>query len=255
MLSDKKIKKELNKELRPTISVEQFCLDAGITFEVQQPTKPIICKRLLAKVFLPIASVAAVGVCVALPIALGRNSDGGNKVANEPKYGENEVVYQLTDFDSIYAEENVIMYNQSYVFREGTVNVITPIDSDVILGYRVSDVIYAEVIDGIPNFAFMFDYLIRCYSGYTIDRTEVYSNTDKSYTQNNIGFSYCIVDNINGSDAYVTFKYGKYDYFVHVRSYGNITEITEDNIQLFLQKAFTEEKQNDEAVGGRKIDS
>lgn len=252
MLSDREIKKKLDEELKPDITSDRFCMNAGITFEAQPEVKQKSKWGWLTKVFAPIASVAAVALCIVLPITLR----GDDESSDLPKYGENEVVYSMIDIENVYAEENFFMYNQSFVYEEGVAYKITPTDTDMRLGYRISDVIYADASDSdMPNFAFEFDYLIRCYDGYTISSAEVYSNTDKSYSQSGISFNYSIISDKLGNFAYISFEYKKYDYYIHVRSFGDITEINEDNVQLFIQKAFAEEKQNDEAVIGRQVDS
>ena len=251
MLSDREIKKKLDEELKPDITSDRFCMDAGITFEAQPEAKQKSKWGLLTKVFVPIASVAAITLCIVLPITLADNDEPSDL----PKYGENEVSYSVTGIENLYAEKNIVMYNHNFVLQDETAFLITPTDSDKKLGYRISDVIYAEVIDGIPSFAFTFDYLIRCYDGYTISSSEVYSNSDRTYTFNGITFRYCIINAAISNDAYLSFDFGKYDYYIHVRSYGDITEINDDSVQLFLRKAFAEEKQKDEAVIGREIDS
>ena len=251
MLSDRKIKKLINKELKPTVSAVQFCLDAGITFDVQKTTKEVNRKSWFAKVFLPIASVTAVCLSIVLPLTLVGN--GGT--VDQPKYGENDVEYEKTVMENLYADEQIKMFNKAYVQREGTPYLITPRNGNMKLGYNISDIIYAEVIDGVPSFAVTFDYLIKCYDGYTISSVEFNSNMDKIYTQNDISFSYSIVENSKCRNAYITFKYKKSDYYIHVRNYGQITEICDDSVQLFLRKAFSEEKQSDEIISGRQIDS
>lgn len=249
MFKDRKIKKMIDEEMKPTVSAEQFCLDAGITFENKEIPKRETGRKWF-RLFLPIATVAVVCLSIALPLSLS----GGDSF-NRPKYGENDIQYEMTGIEKLYADESVIMFNQSYVQIEGTQYVITPLDSSMKLGYKVSDVTYAEIIDGTPTFVVTFDYLIRCYEGYTISSAEVYSNMDRVYTLNDFSFNYCIVENSASSIAYVTFKNNKYDYYIDIRSYCEITEINDDSVQLFLRKAFVEEKQKDETVNGRQVDS
>ncbi|MBD5131286.1 MAG: hypothetical protein HDT28_01635 [Clostridiales bacterium] len=251
MLGDRKIKKQLDKELKPTISAERFCSEIGLSFVTQDTPKQHSGKNLLAKVFLPIASVAAVCLCIVLPLTLGKEDEPDDQL----KYGESDAVYVITEIESIYSDENILIFNQSYVQMVGASYLINPIDSDTKLGYRISEVLYAEAVDGVPSFAVTFDFLVRCYEGYTINSTDLYSNADKVFTQNGISFNYCIIGGNQNPNAYICFKYGTYDYFIQLSSYGPFTEINDDSVQLFIRKAFMEETQKNEAVSGRKVDS
>lgn len=252
MLNDRKIKRKLNNELKPTVSADRFCSDAGISFESVEKPEQRFGRKWLPKVFLPIAAAAAVCLCIVLPLTLSGRDESPNDII---KYGENDVVYNRTTIEKIFADEQALMFNQTYVLQVGTTHLITPIEDSTILGYRISEVVFAEIIDGVPSFALMFDYLVRCYDGYTITGADIYSKTDSAFTQNGISFNYCIIGENESQEAYIYFECGKYDYYIHLCGYGQITEINDDSVRLFLQKAFTEEKQNDEAVSRRKVDS
>ena len=251
MLSDKKIKKQLDNELKPTISADQFCAEAGITFEAQDTHKQKRSTKWAAKVFLPLASAAVISLCIALPITLRREPEDISQI----KYGENDTVYKTIEIDTLFADEHIVMFNRSYMQQEGTTYLISPIDSDMTLGYKISNIIYAEIVNETPSFAFSIDYLVRCYDGYMVHSTDIYSNLDYVCTYSGIDFNYSVIGNNRSKSAYITFAYEEYDYYIQLNSYGQFTQINEDSVQLFLQKAFSEEKQSDEAVNGRQVDT
>lgn len=240
MKTDKKIKKALQKDLRPKKSFDAFCADNDITVEAKSaPRAKTFSWKKLA---IPLAAVAAV-LCVVLPITLARGGDGGSTTPSfGTQYNVGNEVTKIVDFTELKSDPDLVLYNTDYEQSNSYSAYLCAEEDDLLLAYIVKNVIYGGQIDG-TLYAYTFDFLARCYDGYAESYSLVldwYKHNGEAYVCNGVRYYYGIVNGQDGTSAVICYENGKYDYFVRMRTLNIGFELNQTAVKSFIDIAFGE---------------
>ena len=235
IFTDGKIKKALQKELRPKKPFDDFCAENGIVVE----SKPTRKTGLWKKIFFPIAAVAAV-LCVVLPITLtnGGGSPASSSVGN--RYNVGNEITKVVDFSVLKSDPDLVLYNTDYEQYNSYSAYLCSAENDILLAYVVKNVVYGGQIDG-TLYAYTFDFLARCYDGYAQDYTQAldwYKQNGAAYILDGVGYYYGVVSGSDGESAVICYENGKYDYFIRMRLAVGGATIKDSTVKDFITLAF-----------------
>lgn len=181
---------------------------------------------------------AAAGVILCLAVTLPIIFWGGAKSTpiSEEKLYTDEITSIRVTKEIVYGINGLLLFKYDQIFGEpASVTIDFATEDNLILGYSLSECLIV-LSDG--ENAFIVDYRIRTHKGYNFIYHEHYygeqSFIDNSFTLHNIEVSYGIKSNLFEPSAYICFSYNNCDYFLAVRSFENVTEITADNLKNLL---------------------
>lgn len=216
MFEDRKIRKALEEEMKPSKSFEQFCLENGLNYvPAAKPAPKKTCRHL--KWILPtVAGVIAILVCgIFLPMFISPvkyySADAVERVnISQEEFSESEVAAVL---DLKGAQTN----NVSKVFSKET--------KKRFLAYELHELVYET-----SEFSYEMSLVVRVYKGYLFSYYKNYENLEQSLMENEIIVSYHVEDEI----AYIKFKEGKAEYFITLNGDG-ATVINEESVESFIR--------------------
>lgn len=250
MFKDKKIKSAINNELKAQklATFEEFCESNGYRIEPDQKPRRVV--ALWKKVVFPTAAVAAVALCVALPITLANSGGGSEKPTHGITYNVGHEITKKVEFSELMRDAELVLYNTEYE-RSQSYSAFLCADNDMtfVLAYLVKNVVYGGMIDD-TLYAYQFDFLARCYDGYAETYTavlEYYKRNGEKLDCGDVEYYYGITDSADGQSAVICYENGKYDYFIRLRLLSVGTSLTEDRVEDFIKIAFTEDVTHVEA--------
>ncbi len=219
-MTDRKIKKSINRELSPEISFTEFCDRQGI--HIPAPTEQKEPKRSRTEHFALIAAAATVVVtmAIALPIVFD-SEDGGDKVR-----------YTVVSPEEV-KKDGVFLFNQEYVqscpdfyrYYSG---------GDDAIGYRVNDVVYGEEASDV----YKFDYLVKLSDSFEFKEQEI--ELQFAFTKNGVRYEYTLNADYGDGTTVTQIKFGKGDdeYFVFLREHNGSGGFDIIGVQNFIELAF-----------------
>ena len=216
MFEDRKIRKALEEEMKPSKSFEQFCLENGLNYvPAAKPAPKKTCRHL--KWILPtVAGVIAILVCgIFLPMFISPvkyySADAVERVnISQEEFSESKVAAVL---DLKGAQTN----NVSKVFSKET--------KKRFLAYELHELVYET-----SEFSCKMSLVIRVYKGYLFIDYNRFNDPVYEMNENNITILYSIKDQI----AYIKFKEGKAEYFITLNGHG-ATVINEESVESFIR--------------------
>lgn len=238
MFKDRKLKKYFKKEMKPDISFETFCKQNNIPLEQnwkdkEQKGDVIARSHNALKIWLPILALFVIAICIIIPYYLSI------KTPFEPKrYGEEDVSGYNTTIDQVKTSSDIKLFDLNKTEEIGSIYIVKPNDDDkLILSYMFDEVILGFSSDK-QFYAYKFSYIVRTYDNYFFMGCDNFLNFSKNTVSNDINFSYKIVNGVANATAYLFFEKNNYDYFLTLKSFGGITEITNETVEAFITNAF-----------------
>ena len=146
---------------------------------------------------------------------------------------------KILDIDEIYdLPENLLLFNIDYIDEYMNIEKDILLEDGTVISYLISgcDVIIEE-----SGVAFTIDYRICLCDNYEFSGYTDYpkSEGDNFLTINGTDVYYIIeempiIAGETENQAYLTFIYGEYNYFIKVQNYIEDIDVTEDNLTIFL---------------------
>lgn len=216
MFEDRKIRKALEEEMKPSKSFEQFCLENGLNYVPAAKPAPKKTRKHLKWILPTVAGVIAVLVCgIFLPMFISPvkyySADAVERLnISQEEFSESEVAAVL---DLKGAQTN----NVSKVFSKET--------KKRFLAYELHELVYETT-----EFSYEMSLVIRVYKGYLFIDYIRFNDPVCEMNENNITILYSIKDQI----AYIKFKEGKAEYFITLNGHG-ATVINEESVESFIR--------------------
>ena len=255
MARDKKIKDALRRRVRSDRHFEDFCAQHNIYAAAGRA----VCRR---RFRFPTGAVASFAVVLAavlsvsLPFVFGNTESPSlpspppnieepvdppvtppvTPIEPElPRYSANEVKGTDVTLEQLNSDKDLFLFDFNCVAQYSYLQEVTPLDgTDVRLGYFLATVFYGFEVDG-TLFVFDFDYIVRCYERYDFVGHESFEKLNQEIIFNDISYYYNLKSNVNNNEAYIKFKKGSYEYFLTVREFQDMTEINDENIEVFIK--------------------
>ncbi len=231
MFTDRRIKAHIKSLKTPKTSFADFCEANDI--ELRKPQQKRCAEK--RKFVFPVAVsfILFVGVCLAilLPINIIKSND-------IEKYQENDVTRLPASKEQIMADKDIILFNVGKAEDIGQIfSIVSKQDKNCTLGSTFKNVIYGGMVGG-KIYAYQFNYLVRYNKNYDFKGSELYLGTNIIVEYNDVTFKYNINENDIKPRAYITFAKGKYDYFIEVSTFNNMTELNNANIETYIELLF-----------------
>lgn len=234
MLSNRKIKKMIKKELASPPNTDEFCEACGFEFvEVPQSAPKI--RRWIPTVTMSAAAVAV--VCGCIPLMLPNK--GGNTIP-DVKYGETDVYRTDVSEAEFLTLHDIVLFNMDYMDNYSAIQKVVTVENKAELGYEIKRIEYNFTYDG-ELFAYDFDFLMYSSDRFDFHNKDRYSDLSTVTEIKGTAFRYKTIYNKDGKYALIYFESGEYDYYISLSGYEDLTEIDDESIATFLKKAFGEE--------------
>lgn len=194
-------------------------------------------KRLVLQLATAFASVVLV-VCAILPFVLkgGKGSGGVTTPPNNNKvYSTQDVVTKSIDMET-YLGEGFLFFDESLIWQMARVAMaVAKDDETLVLSY---DITSAVILINDGEYIFDLDLKARVYDEYEFyGITEYIDLSPLPLADKNVAVSYAIVTNAYQCDvATVYFKRNGVDYYLDIRGFEGITDITVDTITVLLSE-------------------
>ena len=230
MARDKKIKDALRRRVRSDRHFEDFCAQHNIYAAAGRA----VCRR---RFRFPTGAVASFAVVLAAVLSVSLPFVFGNtespSLPSPPPNIEEPVDPPVTP-PVIPIEPELPRYSAN-VAQYSYLQEVTPLDgTDLRLGYSLKNVLYGFDFNS-GFFAYDFDYIVRCYERYDFVGHESFEKLNQEIIFNDISYYYNLKSNVNNNEAYIKFKKGSYEYFLTVREFQDMTEINDENIEVFIK--------------------
>lgn len=255
MARDKKFKDALRQRVRADKRFEDFCAQHNIYVTAGRT----VYRRRFRLPAGAVASFAVVLVAVlgaSLPLALNTPDTPSqptqppsievpvdppvtppvNPVEPElPRYSANDVKSTDITLEQLNSDNDLFLFDFNCVAQYSYLQEVTPLDgTDLRLGYSLKNILYGFDFNS-GFFAYDFDYIVRCYERYDFTGHESFEKINKEIIFNDISYYYDLKSNGNSNEAYIKFKKGSYEYFLTVREFQGMTEINDENIEVFIE--------------------
>ncbi len=255
MARDKKFKDALRRRVRADKRFEDFCAQHNIYVTAGRT----VYRRRFRLPAGAVASFAVVLVAVlgaSLPLALNTPDTPSqptqppsievpvdppvtppvNPVEPElPRYSANDVKSTDITLEQLNSDNDLFLFDFNCVELYSYLQEITPLDgTDLRLGYFLASVFYGFEKNS-ELFVYDFDYIVRCYERYDFTDVEIFKDFDHNLTHNDLSYEYKIQQYGADYRALINFKKGKYEYFLIVREFQGMTEINDENIEVFIE--------------------
>lgn len=235
-ISEHKMKKIFKEILKPEKPFEQWAYENGIQLPERKPEKskkPIFVKWV-------VATAASLIICLSiiLPVLLIRNNpDSPTRYTDDNVHTERlESVNNLEDLEDFFKEKKYLFFDFSQVMNYMPVyHDIADDDETLILSYYIENCKISFKNDN--NNGFKVSYRICIYSDYEFLYFLDYTDLENSFNiaEIKINFENKEIENTNAT--YVNFTYNNYFYYFKIE-YAGVTELTEENLQIFLSSLF-----------------
>lgn len=234
MLSNRKIKKMIKKELASPPNVDEFCEACGFEF-VESPKPATKIRRWIPAVSMSAVAVAV--VCGCIPLMLPNN--GGSPIPNI-KYGESDVYRVSVEESEFIALPDIVLFNMDYADNYTAIQKVLTVKNEIELGYEIKRIEYNFIYDD-ELCAYDFDYLMYSDNNFDFHNKDQYVDLNTVIEIKDITFQYKLITSKTGKYALIYFEAGKYDYYISLSGYKSLTEINDASIATFIKKAFGEE--------------
>lgn len=257
MARDKKFKDALRRRVRADKRFEDFCAQHNIYVTAGRT----VYRRRFRLPAGAVASFAVVLVAVlgaSLPLALNTPDTPSqptqppsievpvdppvtppvNPVEPElPRYSANDVKSTDITLEQLNSDNDLFLFDFNCVAQYSYLQEVTPLDgTDLRLGYSLKNILYGFDFNS-GFFAYDFDYIVRCYERFDFATFEDF-NQEQMTNQlelNNIVYDFYLKKSFGSVQAKIKFKKGSYEYFLTVREFQGMTEINDENIEVFIE--------------------
>lgn len=257
MARDKKIKDALRRRVRSDRHFEDFCAQHNIYAAAGRA----VCRR---RFRFPTGAVASFAVVLAavlsvsLPFVFGNTESPSlpspppnieepvdppvtppvTPIEPElPRYSANDVKGTDVTLEQLNSDKDLFLFDFSCVAQYSYLQEVTPLDgTDLRLGYSLKNVLYGFDFNS-GFFAYDFDYIVRCYEKFDFSNYEDFTQEQMTNQVefNNIVYDFYLKKSFNDIQAKIKFKKGSYEYFLTVREFQDMTEINDENIEVFIK--------------------
>ena len=216
MFEDRKIRKALEEEMKPSKSFEQFCLENCLNYvPAAKPAPKKTCRHL--KWILPtVAGVIAILVCgIFLPMFISPVKYYSADAVERVKISQEE--FLESDAAAVLDLKGAQTINVSKVFSKEI--------KKRFLAYEVDNTIYMA-----SEYSYKMSILVRVYKGYLFSNYKNYEERGKETVENDITVLYSIKE----QRAQIKFKVNKNEYFITLNGHG-ATVINEESVESFIR--------------------
>ena len=255
MARDKKIKDALRRRVRSDRHFEDFCAQHNIYAAAGRA----VCRR---RFRFPTGAVASFAVVLAAVLSVSLPFVFGNTESPSlpspppnieepvdppvpppvipiepelPRYSANDVKGTDVTLEQLNSDKDLFLFDFNCVARYSYLQEVTPLDgTDLRLGYSLKNVLYGFDFNS-GFFAYDFDYIVRCYERYDFVDIEMFTSFDHNLIHNDLSYEYKIQQYGADYRSLIKFKKGSYEYFLTVREFQDMTEINDENIEVFIK--------------------
>lgn len=236
MKQDKRLQKTIQQEFEtPKIPFETWCERTGIFSDDAQPAPYAVYefadnvrgksmgngRRKLLSIWSPLLALLVVLLLVITCLS--------PRSSVLPTYGANDTEKQTISLQEITAQSDIYLFDFSKATIEGSASKeILITDPSRVMLYTVSNYLFS-----INDNNFTLTYNIRVYPNYELPHYDTFISLENEAFVHGKQIKYEITG-LSKPVGYAMFSDGKYDYFIEVASYKEVTTVTEDNFLNLL---------------------
>lgn len=219
------MKKLFRKALKTDKPFDVWTKEHGIIQSEKRQNSQTIFKKPIA-VWSCIIAVLIIATAVVLPFILADNS---------PKiYSSQDTVTMFLSLDELYEKESLLLFDSKQILQYDRIGIDFPIENEFLsLSYNLVNCLIATN-DGVNGF--YVDYTIRLYPYYNFYSYEHYSDLTSKFVIGSTEVYYKIKEEVKKSDslAYIKFIYNNLEYFLQVKGFDGVTELSENTLKILL---------------------